>query len=162
MLMNARLWRDEHGLHLIPWRPLVTAVSKHIWLKPHGGMFSVQESEVITLTNAWIASSNEHNLVWEVTSLKDVQCGCIPIIAFWFYDNIFDCKGLPWVKICAPLVDVAKNDRANMIYAGKNYHRFTGLTIALENIILTQHKWSGLPHQSPAPSHMVNLKKIMD
>lgn len=121
MLMNARLWRDkrsEHGLHLIPWRPLATAVPKHSWLEPVGGMFTVQKSEVvITLTNAWIASSNEHNLVWEVTSLKDVQCGCIPIIAFWFYDNIFDCKGLPWVKICAPLVDVAKNDRANMIYA---------------------------------------------
>lgn len=60
-------------------------VPKHIWLKPDGGMFSVHEAaDVITLTNAWIASSNEHNLVWEVTSLKDVQCGRIPIIAFWF------------------------------------------------------------------------------
>lgn len=101
-------------------------------------MFNAQESEgFITLTNAWVASSNEHNLVREVTPLQDVQCSRVPIVSFWFYDNIFDCKGLPWVKIRAPLVDVAKNDRANIFTGNKN---LTGL--AVEYYILEHHTHS--------------------
>lgn len=72
----------------------------------------VNHNEVfMTLTNAWVASSNEHNLVREVTPLQDVKCSCIPIIAFWFYDNVFDSKCLPWVEICTSLVDVAKKSK---------------------------------------------------
>lgn len=64
----------------------------------------------MTLTNARVASGNDHNLVREVTPLQDIKCSRIPIIAFWFYDNVFDRKRLPWVEICAPLVDVTKKE----------------------------------------------------
>lgn len=36
------------------------------------------------------------------------------------------------------------------------------LSITFYNIILTQHKLSGRPHQFPAPSHMVDLKTAID
>lgn len=65
------------------------------------------------LTNARVASSNEDNLVGEITTLQDLKGSSVSIIPFWLQHHILDCKCLPRVKIGGPLVNVTENDRGN-------------------------------------------------
>lgn len=67
------------------------------------------------LTDARVASSDEHNLVREVTTLQDVQSSSISIVAFGFHNHILHGKCLPRVKVCGPLVNVTENDRGNIM-----------------------------------------------
>lgn len=73
------------------------------------------------LTNAGVASSNEHNLVGQVTTLKDVESSSISVIPFWFHHYIFYSKCLPRVKISGPLVNVTENDRGNPRLERRHY-----------------------------------------
>lgn len=88
--------------------------------------------DFIQLTNARVASSNEHNLVREVTTLQDVKSSSISIIPFGFHHHILYCKCLPRVKICGPLVNVAENNRGNMMLRMRHYPRFAKCRISCE------------------------------
>lgn len=69
------------------------------------------------LTNARVASSNEDNLVREVTTLQDLKSSSVSIIPFWLHQHILYGKCLPRVKIRGPLVNVTENDKGNrMLY----------------------------------------------
>lgn len=66
------------------------------------------------LTDARVATSDEHNLVGEVTTLQDVQSGRVSVEALWFDDHVLHREGLARVKVCCPLVNVAGKARRNI------------------------------------------------
>lgn len=92
-----------------PWI-FVTSVFRVVW----HFLTKVKSMHRNKLTDARVATSDEHNLVGEVTTLQDVQSGRVSVEALWFDDHVLHREGLARVKVCCPLVNVAGKARRNI------------------------------------------------